>query len=383
MAGPSIRNPEQRGQAVLDLRGWCPTREPVGGARRADVAHPQAPCPGSVSATGTASADPAPGRRDRPVPADCPPRTWAPRSGPAPSPGTPRRPGHRTRAGGRRTCHSSSEDVPTTRPPALTVSGRPPVVSLGVAAVKAASSVDCPVPARRSAVQSARLSIRGATLARSPRSSTSSPGARRSGAVDSSSASSASLWAEPRCSTCSTCRPRRVTICAATAPDDVRILRTNRETTPEGFHAEVLSDHLGTPAVEKHQVRTLRFKIDQARGTSQGSRRCSQRPRRRRHEGTWPSPSRQPPYAPTPLDMRRNASRQTSSRRHARAIARPPRSRVACGGVTPPTEVSPRSGHALSRRVRCGPLSMRWTAPATVDGFAGRDPDRRSARHAR
>ncbi len=233
MAGPSIRNPEQRGQAVLDLRGWCPTREPVDGARRADVAHPQAPCPGSVSATGTASADPAPGRRDRPVPADCPPRTWAPRSGPAPSPGTPRRPGHRTRAGGRRTCHSSSEDVPTTRPPALTVSGRPPVVSLGVAAVKAASSVDCPVPARRSAVQSARLSIRGATLARSPRSSTSSPGARRSGAVDSSSASSASLWAEPRCSTCSTCRPRRVAICAASAPDDVRILRRTARPRPK------------------------------------------------------------------------------------------------------------------------------------------------------
>jgi hypothetical protein len=53
-------------------------------------------------------------------------------------------------------------------------------------------------------------------------------------------APSASVWADPRCSTRSICRPRRVTTCTATAPDDVRTLRTNRETTPECFHAEVI-----------------------------------------------------------------------------------------------------------------------------------------------
>src|SRR5215212_8868690 len=42
---------------------------------------------------------------------------------------------------------------------------------------------------------------------------------------------------------CSTRRPRRVTICTATAPDAVRTLRTNRETTVQDFHAELLSDH--------------------------------------------------------------------------------------------------------------------------------------------
>jgi hypothetical protein len=62
------------------------------------------------------------------------------------------------------------------------------------------------------------------------------------------------VWADPRCSTCSICRPRRVTICTATAPDDVRTLRTNRETTPECFHAEVISDHHGTPPTTNHHV---------------------------------------------------------------------------------------------------------------------------------
>jgi hypothetical protein len=103
------------------------------------------------------------------------------------------------------------------------------------------------------------------------------------------------------------------------------------------------------------------------------------------------------PLNPSWHDRKINRSRstfRTSARSGKRLGARTGRERsrrigVAAstgtvrGGVTPPTEVSPRSGHALSRRVRCGPLSRRWTAPAAVDGFARRDPDRRSARHAR
>jgi len=39
-----------------------------------------------------------------------------------------------------------------------------------------------------------------------------------------------------------------------TAPEAVRTLRTNRETTPEGFHDEVLSDHITRDREASQQV---------------------------------------------------------------------------------------------------------------------------------
>jgi hypothetical protein len=42
----------------------------------------------------------------------------------------------------------------------------------------------------------------------------------------------------------------------------LRTLRTNRETTHEGFYAGVLSDHPGTPPLTKHQVTALRARLD-------------------------------------------------------------------------------------------------------------------------
>lgn len=63
------------------------------------------------------------------------------------------------------------------------------------------------------------------------------------------------MWADPRCSRSSTCRPRRVTICTATAPDAVRTLRTHRETIPEGCHPGLLSDHFTISATKKPQAR--------------------------------------------------------------------------------------------------------------------------------
>lgn len=46
---------------------------------------------------------------------------------------------------------------------------------------------------------------------------------------------------------CSTCRPLRVAIWTATAPEAVRTLPTNRETTATSFHDEVLGNH-NTPS---------------------------------------------------------------------------------------------------------------------------------------
>jgi len=45
-----------------------------------------------------------------------------------------------------------------------------------------------------------------------------------------------------------------VTTWTATAPEAVRTLRTNRETTPEGFHDEVLSDHIPPTRKTNQQV---------------------------------------------------------------------------------------------------------------------------------
>jgi hypothetical protein len=111
---------------------------------------------------------------------------------------------------------------------------------------RASSSTGWAAGPRRSLVQSATSSRRAGTADTSARSSVSCPGKTRSRAAASNSANSASVCAEPRCSTRSTSRPRRVTIWTATAPDAVRTLRTNRETNREGFHAGVISDHHST-----------------------------------------------------------------------------------------------------------------------------------------
>src|SRR5450830_2110357 len=91
----------------------------------------------------------------------------------------------------------------------------------------------------------------------------------RSRAAASSNASSASVCADPTCSTCSTCRPRRVTTWTATAPEAVRTLRTNRETTPEGFHDGVLSDHIAPDHKTNQQISDLPSHPDREGGTSQ------------------------------------------------------------------------------------------------------------------
>ena len=49
----------------------------------------------------------------------------------------------------------------------------------------------------------------------------------------------------------------------------VRTLRTNRETTPEGFHDEVLSDHIAPDHKTNHQVSELPSHPDCEGGTSQ------------------------------------------------------------------------------------------------------------------
>jgi hypothetical protein len=80
-------------------------------------------------------------------------------------------------------------------------------------------------------IQSAMSSIRTGTTGIAPTSRASWPGISRAFAAASSNASSSSVCADPTCSIPSTCRPRRVTSCTATAPDAVRTLCTNRETT--------------------------------------------------------------------------------------------------------------------------------------------------------
>jgi len=87
----------------------------------------------------------------------------------------------------------------------------------------------------------------------------------------SETARSASVRADPRCSTCSTCQPRRVTIWPATASEAVQTLRTNRETTPEGFHARILSDHFNAPPATTTQVSGTNLRIDLEDGASQAS----------------------------------------------------------------------------------------------------------------
>src|SRR5674476_271691 len=94
----------------------------------------------------------------------------------------------------------------------------------------------------------------------------------RSRAAASSNASSASVCADPTCSTCSTCRLRRVTTWTATAPEAVRTLRTNRETTTEGFHDEVLSDHIAPKREANQQVSGLGSRLRAEGGTSQARR---------------------------------------------------------------------------------------------------------------
>ena len=79
----------------------------------------------------------------------------------------------------------------------------------------------------------------------------------------------ARVRADPTCSTASTWRPRRVTTWTATAPEAVRTLRTNRETTPEGFHDKVLSDHITTHHNANPQVRSARSQSRTESGTSQ------------------------------------------------------------------------------------------------------------------
>jgi hypothetical protein len=49
----------------------------------------------------------------------------------------------------------------------------------------------------------------------------------------------------------------------------VRTWRTNRETTPEGFHHEVLSDHITTNPTANQQVNDLPSHPDRKGGTSQ------------------------------------------------------------------------------------------------------------------
>jgi len=49
----------------------------------------------------------------------------------------------------------------------------------------------------------------------------------------------------------------------------VRTLRTNRETTPEGFHDEVLSDHIAPDHKTNQQVSDLPSHPDCEGGTSQ------------------------------------------------------------------------------------------------------------------
>src|SRR5450830_1712094 len=99
----------------------------------------------------------------------------------------------------------------------------------------------------------------------------------RSRAAASSNASSASVCADPTCSTCSTCRPRRVTTWTATAPEAVRTLRTNRETTPEGFHDGVLSDHIAPDHKTNQQISDLPSHPDREGGTSQVGRARDER----------------------------------------------------------------------------------------------------------
>jgi hypothetical protein len=136
-------------------------------------------------------------------------------------------------------------------------------------------------------VQSATSSRRGAAAGSSPKSSVSCLSDSRSRAAVSSSASSPSVRAEPRCSTCSTTRPRRVTICTATAPEAVRTLRTNRDTTRAGFHARILSDHFDVLTTMKVQVTVLPSEHDLEGGTTQvGPRPVLARHRHERGVGT-------------------------------------------------------------------------------------------------
>jgi len=60
-----------------------------------------------------------------------------------------------------------------------------------------------------------------------------------------------------------------VTTCTATAPEAVRTLRTNRETTPEGFHDQVPSDHITPEHKTNQQVSDLSSHPGRERGTSQ------------------------------------------------------------------------------------------------------------------
>ena len=86
-------------------------------------------------------------------------------------------------------------------------------------------------------VQSATPSTLAGTCSRSPRSNANRPGSSRSRAACSSNSSSASLCAEPTCSTLTTSLPRRVSTCTATAPEAVLAFRTNRDTTKSRNHA--------------------------------------------------------------------------------------------------------------------------------------------------
>ena len=76
------------------------------------------------------------------------------------------------------------------------------------------------------------------------------------------------MRAEPICSTCSAARPRRVTIWTATAPEAVRTLRTNRETTSEGLHARFVSDHFAAPQRRKPRLQPS-IRSRSSGGTSQ------------------------------------------------------------------------------------------------------------------
>ncbi len=104
---------------------WCSHTSPAPAARlrsrrtprRLLRSGPGSRYPGSVPATGTTSAAPAPARRDRPARAGCPPWTRARRSGPAPSPGTPHQPARPARAGHRRPSAPATAAARTSRPP--------------------------------------------------------------------------------------------------------------------------------------------------------------------------------------------------------------------------------------------------------------------------
>src|SRR6185503_5313571 len=106
-----------------------------------------------------------------------------------------------------------------------------------------------------------------------------------------------SLWADPTCSIRSTCRPRRVTIWTATAPEEVRTLRTNRETTPEDFHATFPSDHSRARTRTNTKLTGPHPENDQGRVRSQEWRRWPPRC------WCWGWPSRAYTYG-SPLSIR-------------------------------------------------------------------------------